>query len=789
MIILFILVLIIIAFILSVRRAPLWVWTLFLLLTSFGLWNEYVKEDLFFFLILFSISLLITFVFIFFAISPIRKLLFTTPIFKAIRKQKSGISTIEKQALTAGNAGFEKGLFSGRPDWDQLRSLPPLKLNKEELNVLNGPVEELCKITNDWDIRYKKHEIPESIWKFAIDKKLFALRVPKKRGGFGLSFQAQSLCLGKIGSRSVDVATLIELPTSLWPDEIVEKYGTKKQKEYYMPRFSDNKEIMSFAITGISNGSDATAMRDVGVVEYGMYEGEKVLGVRLNWRKRYITFAPKATLLVLAFQLLDPDNLLKKGRDVGISLALISTATKGIGIGRRHLPSNLAFPHGPITGTDVFIPIDSIIGGKERAGEGWKMIMESLFVGRAIALPSISVAAVKLSLRYSAQYARIRRQFGTYIGKFEGIEEPLTRLIETAYITESARAITTAMVDMGDRPLAVSSVMKYKATEYARQAVNDAMDIHAGRAVCDGPSNYLFSSYLASPVGVTVEGANIVTRSIITFAQGILQTHPYLYDELDCCEEKDLTVGVKRFDKALTGHISFFVSNVCRAFGHNLTGGVFGKAPKDVPPQVAKWYKELWKASTSFSYITDITVLFMGVRLKKKQKLGGRLADALSELFFLSSVLKRFEDDGFPESDYPIVELCMKNGMYRFQEAMKGAVSNFPVNSVRFLLSSIIFPFGAHKVSASDELGHQVSQLVLKPGDVLERLSRYIYISDDPEDITGRLEIAFTKSVEFEEAQKKLDAAIHSGKIERLYGVDWIGDAKKQGILTEGRGG
>lgn len=732
-----------------------------------------------------SVAVIILIVFAVLVITPFRRALISKPLYLFVKKQKSKISTIEKQALTAGNAGFEKGLFSGRPDWAALRKLPALKLTSEELAILNGPVNEICAATDDWDIRFKKHEIPEFLWDMVRKYKLFGLRVPKERGGYSLSFQAQSLILGKIASRSVDVATMIELPTSLWPDEIIEKYGTDEQKQYYMPRFSDNKEIVAFAVTGTSNGSDATAMRDVGVVEYGVHDRKKILGVRLSFKKRYITFAPKATLVVLGFQIRDPENVLGKGIDVGISLALIPTNYPGIKIGRRHLPTNVAFPNGPIQGENIFIPIDWVIGGAARAGEGWRMIMECLFVGRAIALPSASVGGIKVAFRTSAMYARVRRQFGSPIAKFEGIEEPLARLTENVYLTESARSITAAMVDSGDRPLAVSSLMKYRVTEIARQSITDAMDIHGGRAIMDGPSNYLMSAFLAAPIAVTVEGANIVTRSIITFAQGVLQTHPYLYEELESCDETDTQKGVVRFERALFGHVSFLIANIFRSFFHSLTNGVFGSAPYGVPSRVSGWYKDLWRMSANVGAIADITTLLMAGSLKKRQKLSGRLADALSELFLLASVLKRFEDDGFPDSDYPIVELCMTNGLFRLQEALTAAIRNFPYTALRPFLSVILFPLGAHRRPARDTLGHDVVELVTVPGDVLDRLSRYMYTTRDPEDMIGRLEVAFTKAYETEGAQKKLDLAVKANKVKRMYGVDWIQGAEDGGILTK----
>lgn len=769
-------------FIFAIRRAPLLLWTFTLgvivfLEFSVGTYHSLLST-------IAGVLAAAAFVPCLLFLIPVTRKFIVSRIFALVRAQTSRISSIEKQALVAGNAGFEKGLFSGRPNWAELRALPGLNLTKEEQDVIDGPVQELCGLTNDWDVRYNHREIPETLWQFVMKHKLFGLRVPKERGGYSLSFQAQSLILGKVASRSVDVATMIELPTSLWPDEIVEKYGTEEQKQYWMPRFAQNKEIIAFAVTGYSNGSDATAMKDVGKVEYGMYEGKEVLGVRLNWKKRYITFAPKATLLVMSFQLWDPDNLLKKGTDAGITVALIPATHPGIKIGRRHIPTNMAFPNGPIWGEDVFIPVDWIVGGPEQAGQGWKMIMECLFVGRAIALPSASVGGIKLAMRASAMYARIRRQFGSPIGKFEGIEEPLARLAEVTYLTESARSLTCAMVDAGDRPLAVSSLMKYRVTEYARQAVNDAMDIHGGRGILDGPSNYLMSGFLAAPVGVTVEGANIVTRSIITFAQGVLQTHPYLYEEFDSCDDADQRRGYMRFERAFMGHVSYTISAIVRAFAHNITLGYFASAPTSVPAHVRAWYKQLARGSASFALFADMTVAFLGGQLKKKQKHGGRLADALSELFMLASALKRYEDDGFPAADLPIVTLVMQNGMYRFERALHESVRNFPVAFLRPVLALLLFPFGAHRKPASDKLGHTIASLLIEPGDVLDRLTRYVFISNDESDPTGRLEVAFTKAAAVDVLQKKVDLAVKAKKVRRLYGSDWVQSAEDAGVLS-----
>jgi len=723
--------------------------------------------------------------FFLFSIPWVKRFLFIRPIFKNLRERLPAISGTERQALEVGEVGFEKGFFLGRIDWQILRNIPTLTLTENEQEFLDGPVEMLCQMVDSWAIRHEHKRIPDNIWNFIFKNGFFGLRIPEEDGGLAFSFQAQSVIINKIASRSLDVATIVGVQNSLGPDELIKKYGTDEQKKYYLPRLVQGREIVSFAVTSPQGGTDVSSMNDIGYAAFGLHDGKKILGVRLTWNKRYITFAPKATLFVLAFRLLDPDNLLNSMEGTGITLALVPSNHSGVMSG-RHVISGAVFPNGPTWGRDVFIPLEWIIGGRKGIGNGWRMIMESLFVGRAIALPSMSTAVTKAMLRYSTAYACVRRQFGQSIGTFEGVEEPIVRLIEASYLMESARTVTSAMIDQGERPISVASLMKYQTTEYARQAVNDAMDIYGGRGICDGPSNYLQAAYQMAPIGITVEGANIVTRSLITFAQGVLRAHPYMYAEMNSCKHPDEKQGLDAFESAISGHASLLISNSCRSFFHNMTGGVFGNAPKNVPHRVRRWYRQLWWASCNFACVADITATFLGGRIKKQQKIGGRLADALSELYFLSCVLKRYEDDGFLKDDYPIVELCVTNSLHRFKCAIRGVIENFPSVFMRRVLKVILLRFGKKWKLASDALGHTAASLVLKPGKVRDNLTRFTYISDSSDDPTTLLETAFRKSSKAKIAYQKVRNGIRDGILSRSStGNVLLEEAKQKNVLTK----
>jgi acyl-CoA dehydrogenase len=765
---------------LGMYKSPLWAWAAGLALSAV-LWpGVHGSVGIFGFLLwVFAIALGLL------AVPSIRRAVLIGPVFKFVKGTLPKVSDTEAQALEAGTVGFDAELFSGEPDWDKLRSIAPIVLTPEEQAFLDGPTEEFCSLIDDWKLRHNEREVPEEIWDFAKKHGFLGMLISKQHGGLGFSAQAQSLIIGKIASRSPDVVTIVMVPNSLGPGELIERYGTEQQKSYYLPRLARGEEIPCFSLTGPTSGSDAATMRDIGIVTRA--EHGDVVGIRLSWDKRYITLGPKATLLGLAFHVFDPDNILGRGENLGITVALIPTTHPGVEIGCRHLPSGNAFPNGPNWGKDVFIPIEWVIGGERMVGQGWRMLMECLAAGRAISLPSSATAGTKAMLRFTSAYGRIRKQFGLPVARMEGIEEPLARMIEAAYANEAARAVTAAMVSRGERPSVLSALMKYQTTERMRRSVNDAFDIHGGRAICDGPSNYLQSAYQMVPVGITVEGANILTRTLITFAQGALRSHPFLYKEVQAAQDPDAERGLEAFDEAFSGHVAFAVANATGAFFHNLTGGRFVEVPRQAY-EMAHWYRQLGRASRSFAFVADLTVASLGGSLKTKQKISGRLADALSELYFIACVLKRYEDDGRLSSDRSIVALAAANGLYRFQEAIAGVIDNFPIAPARWLMRVVVFPLGRPYRPARDALGHKVVRLVLEAPDVRDRLTRHIYVSKDPDDATGLLEVALQKVVAAEEAEKKLERAIRSGTIRRYHGIDWIGEAMAKGIVTESEG-
>lgn len=770
---------------LAMRRAPLWQWAILaavlgvltrVVLNEAGLWLSVDPLGWVFALLPAAVLAVL-------AVPPVRRLLVTGPAYGLVRKILPRVSRTEQEALDAGTVGWDAELFSGRPDWKKLRGIRKPTLSTEEQAFLDGPVETVCKMLDDWDIRHNRADLSPDVWDFLKSHGFFGMLIGKEHGGLGFSAQAQSQVVSKIASRSVAAGITVMVPNSLGPGELLEKYGTPDQKRKYLSRLARGEEVPCFALTGPHAGSDAAGMRDIGVVTYEMFEGKKTLGVKLSWDKRYITLAPVATLLGLAFHLRDPEHLLGDKDDIGITLALVPADFKGVEIGRRHYPARSAFMNGPTRGRNVFVPMDFLIGGVQYAGQGWRMLMECLSTGRAISLPAIGTVSIKHTLRVTSAYARIRRQFGIPIGMMEGVADPLSRMVRSAYTFEAARALTASMVDEGQKPAVISALLKYRTTDAMRDRMNDAMDIHGGRAVQDGPGNYLFAGYATTPVAITVEGANILTRSLITFAQGALRAHPYLYAEIAAAQSPDRRSGILAFDKAFSGHVSFMLRNIFGSFLHAISGGAFASSP--VAGNTARWYRALARYSQSFALVGDWTVAFLAGDLKRKQRLSGRMADILSDLYLLSAVLKRFEDEGSIEADRPVVDAIAQDLIFSIEQNFASVFANFPNGVLRNLMGLLVFPLGRHARPASDRQTYRLAREVLRPGDFRDRLTGGVFVSFDPKDVTGVLEDAFIKVTRAEEIEAKFVRAVKKGVVERRLDRDAITDAVDRGVLTE----
>jgi acyl-CoA dehydrogenase len=698
--------------------------------------------------------------------SNIRHKYISEPLLQFMRNSMPNISQTEQEALDAGKVWWEGELFSGNPDYSKIRDLPPPKLSIAEQEFIDGPVEELYGMLDDWKICNEDYDLPVEVWDFLKKNKFFAMIIPKKYGGLEFSALAHSSIVMGIAGRSITAAVTAMVPNSLGPGKLLLHYGTDEQKNYYLPRLSAGEEIPCFALTGPEAGSDAGAMPDTGVIRKGTFDGkDDVLGVRLNWEKRYITLGPVATLLGLAFKLYDPDHLIGDEVDIGITLALIKTDIPGIDIGNRHFTSNHMFMNGPNRGKDVFIPIDWIIGGIDYVGKGWTMLMNCLSDGRAISLPALSTGAGKYSARYTGAYSRIRKQFKVPIGYFEGVEEGLAQIAGQAYIMDAARLLTLTGLDTGENPSVISGIVKYQLTERMRKVINISMDIHGGHGICMGPNNYLGRAYQGIPISITVEGANILTRTMIVFGQGALRSHPYLLKEVEAVNHPDPEQSLVLFDDALFGHAGFIISNFFRAFWFGLTGAKFVSAPgKGV---VKKYYKQLTRMSACFALLSDASVLILGGSLKRKEKISGRLADALSNMYMVTAVLKHFEDQGSKASDLPLLIWACEDSLYNVQEALKGVLRNFPIPVIGKIINFVIFPLTKPYGGANDKLGHKVARLLLTPSNTRDRLTKGIYWTDNPDDPMGRLEHALKLSLLAEEPERKIRDAMRIGLIKQ----------------------
>jgi len=769
------LVAVIVSWILAYHRAALWLWTAAAgaLLWSIAPPGNGAGATLAWG-VAFAVGLALN-------LTPLRRAIFSRPLRTLFKRLLPPLSQTEREALEAGTVGWDGELFSGRPNWSKLLATPSPRLTDAEQSFLDGPVEELCRMLDDWKIVEQERDLPPQVWQFLKAERFFGMIIPPDYGGLGFSVTAHSAVIMKIASRSVTAAVTAMVPNSLGPAELLLHYGTQEQKEHYLPRLASGEEIPCFALTGPEAGSDAAAIPDRGVVCRGEFRGEEIVGIRLNWEKRYITLGPVATLIGLAFKLSDPEKLIGGEEEPGITLALIPADTPGIEIGSRHNPLGVPFQNGPNRGKDVFIPLDWIIGGPQRAGQGWRMLMECLGVGRAISLPALSTGAGKLACRATGAYARIRRQFKLPIGRLEGVEERLTRMAGTTYRMDAVRIMTCAAADRGEKPSVLSAIAKQSLTEGMRQVVNDAMDVQGGSAICLGPRNLLGRIYQAVPIGITVEGANILTRSMIIFGQGAVRCHPYVLREIRSVADPDPVAGLMEFDRAFFGHAGFTISTAARALWLGLTGG------RLLRTTAGPCRRELQIASrlcAAFVLTADISMIIVGSGLKRKEKISGRLADILSGLYLVSAAVKRFEDHGRPDDELPLVQWACADSFATMGDAFGGIIANFPSRPAAMLLRLLAFPLGIPAYRPKDALGHRVARILLEPSAARDRLTAGIHTPAGSSEPLGLLEDTLGKVIAAEGVEKKLRAAVRDGRLAATPEAELPHEGVRAGVIT-----
>jgi len=677
------------------------------------------------------------------AFSDLRRKYIARPIFKFAQRALPGLSETERQALTAGDVWWDGDLFTGRPDWQKLLDMGPAALTDAEQEFLDGPVDQLCRMLDEWEINQTRGDLPAEVWDFLKQEKFFTMIIPKEYGGLDFSAYANSEVIRRIASRSLVAAVTVMVPNSLGPGELLMMFGTDAQRDHWLPRLADGRELPCFALTSTEAGSDAAAMQDRGIVCRDTYDGQEVLGIRLNWSKRYITLAPVATVLGLAFKLYDPEHLLGEEEARGITLALVPTSLPGVEIGRRHLPAFQMFQNGPTQGREVFIPMDLVIGGEEQVGKGWPMLMSALSTGRGISLPSLSAAATALTARTTGAYARIREQFRIPIGKFEGIQEALAVLAGNAYQVDAARRLTCAGLDQDLELSVISAIMKVHATSRMRESIEHAMDVHAGKAVIDGPLNYLGDLYRSVPVGITVEGANILTRSMIIFGQGAIRCHPWLLKEMLALEKDDPEQAFDEFDESFRGHFKHGLKTCWRAWVGSWSGGRIGPAPEE--GAVKKYYRRLGRYAAGFALLADVALILLGGELKRREMISGRLGDILSELYLLSAVLKRWHDEGRQEQDLPLVAFCMQRGFATIEARLQAVLANLPNRPEAILVKLIVLPLGVRQHGPSDDLFRRCAELLLEPSAVRDRLTAGLFLEEGANANIANLEQAFAR--------------------------------------------
>jgi acyl-CoA dehydrogenase len=703
------------------------------------------------------------------------------PVFLLFRRLLPPISRTEREALEAGTVWWDGELFSGNPDWNKLLSMPKPTLTEDEQSFLDGSVEELCGMLDDWKIVSNLHDFPIEVWQFIKEKGFFGMIIPEKYGGLGFSTLAHSQVIMKIASRSIAAAVTVMVPNSLGPAELLLRYGTEEQRKRYLPRLAKGDEIPCLALTGPEAGSDAASIPDIGIVCRGTFKGEEITGIRLNWEKRYITLGPVATILGLAFKLRDPERLLGGDEEPGITLALIPTDTQGITIGSRHDPLGVPFQNGPNRGTDVFIPLEWIIGGPAGIGQGWRMLMESLAAGRSISLPALSSGAGKLVARVVGAYSRIRRQFRLPIGRFEGVQEAMARIAGSVYLMNAARVMTSGAVDSGEQPSVISAILKYHSTERMRRVVSDGMDVLGGSAICLGPRNLLGRLYQAAPIGITVEGANILTRSMIIFGQGVIRCHPYVLKEMQAVTNPDTAHGLADFDRLFRNHASFFLRNAARSFFYGITGSYLARAPRG---PARRCYQTLTRLSAAFAQTADAVLLILGGALKRRERISARLADILSYLYLASALLKQFEDRQWPSDELPLFRWGYEESLQRIQESFIELFQNLPSRPAAWILRLLIFPFGRPFAGPDDRLCRLVAQTLMDSSRLRDDLTSGIFIPTSLSDPLGRLEDALKKVTAAEPIEQRLRDAVRNGRLKGIADEALLEAGTDAGIIT-----
>ena len=712
----------------------------------------------------------------------LRRKIFTAPLFKWFQKTLPPMSQTERDAIDAGTVWWDGQLFSGRPDWNQLLAYPKVKLTEEEQAFIDGPTEELCAMVSDWEIG-QAMDLPPQAWAHIKEHGFFALIIPKAYGGKGFSAYAHSQVAMKLATRSGDLASTVMVPNSLGPAELLLHYGTDEQRDHYLPRLARGDDIPCFALTGPLAGSDAGAMPDTGIICKGQWQGEEVIGLRLNWEKRYITLGPVATLLGLAFKAHDPDHLLGDKEDLGISLALIPTDTPGVEIGRRHLPLGAAFMNGPNSGKDVFIPLDYLIGGQEMLGKGWMMLMNCLSVGRSISLPAVGTGAAKFTSLVTGQYAQVREQFNVPLAAFEGIQDALARIGGNAWLMDSARMLTANAVDLGEKPSVLSAILKYHLTERGRECISHAMDVHGGKGLIMGPNNYLARNWQGAPIFITVEGANILSRNLMIFGQGAIRCHPFVLKEMALAGREDKDQALLEFDDLLLKHIGFAISNMASTFVLNLGLGRFEHAPGNALSQ--GYFRALNRQAAAFALLADLSMMLLGGELKRRERLSARLGDVLSHMYLASAALKRYHDLDSPEYLNPLFKWAMEESLGHAERALDELLKNFPSRILGCLLRGVVFPFGRRHTGPSDELDAEVAEVLGRgKGDpTLEAVLSGCYRPQSPDDAVGALQHACDLLNEARPLHKKLHQALKSGQVKPEAGEPSIDAALQAGVL------